>query len=91
MDKPPMPDSIDDLLSRKEMAAWFGVNPRHISELIYGDPPLPFFRHTQKDYRFSKKQVMWWFAKFQGEIDPMVLDVRRARREARRAKRGKKT
>ena len=85
-DKPPIPESIDDLLTRVELADWMGVNPRHVLELIYGDPPLPFFRYSNKMYRFSKKQVMWWFMKFQGKVDPMIVDIRRAKREARLAR-----
>lgn len=87
---PPHLDTIDDLLTRKQMAEWFGVGQRQILEYVYGTPPLPFFRYNRR-YYFSKRQVAWWFQTFQSQPDPMLLDVRRAKREAKRIAGRKKT
>ena len=80
---PPPLESLDDVISRDDLAAFFGVKPGSLNKWIYEDPPLPYIPFKNRRF-FSKRQVAWWMNQMQERPDQTHLLVRgalKARRE----------
>lgn len=79
---PPI-DSLGDLITQQQLADFFGVTVATVRDWMRGHkgrPPLPYLRITKAPL-FSRHQVAWWLRKVQEQGDPMMVNVRRARRE----------
>ena len=78
---PPAIDFPDELLTREQLAKWLGVSARHIAdELHHATPPLPHMRIARR-LRYSKRQVGAWLYFNQQQVDPIDVDLARARKQ----------
>lgn len=70
---PDVPDieSMDDIITRDELIAFFGVVASSVDHWRYGYkdwPLLPYLRIGRRVY-FSKRQVVWWMNEMQKLTD----------------------
>lgn len=76
----------DPILSQKEVASLFGMQPARVRDWMRGKmakrtiTPLPYVRVGRDPY-FTRRQINWWLRKLQEQPDPTMIDVQRARRE----------
>ena len=78
MNDMPLIESLDELLTREELAAYFRVKPKTVSDYMYRDG-MPYLR-VQKRLYFSKRQIGWWLNSVQQRALTERADVTRARR-----------
>lgn len=76
---PPL-TSLDDIISRDELAAFFNVKPGTINKWVYEEPPLPYIKFKNRRY-FTKSQVAWWMNQMQAIPDQAHLMARGALRK----------
>lgn len=82
VEQPPITD-IDELLTQRQVADFFGKGLSTVRDWMRGHkglPPLPYVRVAQQPL-FSKRQIAWWLRQVQEQGDPSMANVRHARRE----------
>lgn len=77
----PAPQPGDEVLTRKQLAAWLHVSPRYVSEDMHrAIPPVPHF-HIGRGYRYSKQQIMAWLYELQQQVDTVCINIAHARKQ----------
>lgn len=80
-DRPPI-ESLDDLVDIDAIGLVLGFKRGSIREFMRGldgKPPLPYVK-VGRAPMFSKRQVAWWINQLQQQVDPVMVDIRRATR-----------
>lgn len=78
-DCPPI-QSLDELISKEELAKRLGLKPATVSQMRFKSPRLPYIRFGRHIW-FSKTQVVWFLNNYQKSVpDPYYVDrMRRIR------------
>lgn len=74
---------LDDLVDIDFIGVALGYKRGRIREFMRGldgKPPLPYVKIGRIPF-FSKRQVAWWINQLQLQVDPVMVDIRRATRE----------
>ena len=86
-DKPPLIESLEELLTREQLAQMFDVSEKTIDQWRYGRgsiaEPLPYMRFAGRLY-FWRGAILWWLNKQTERPDFYYID------RMRRLKEGKK-
>lgn len=65
-DYPPI-TSLDELISKEDLAKKLLVQPATVSRWRFGNPPLPYIRFLGHVW-FAESQVVWWINRWQREV-----------------------
>lgn len=66
--------SLDELISKEDLATKLGVTPATVSRWRFGSPPLPYVRLMGHVW-FAHSQIVWWMNRYQHEVpDPYYTD-----------------
>lgn len=80
IDDYPLITTLDDLISKEDLAKKLKVTPATVSLWRFDEPPLPYIRFKGHVW-FAESQVAWWVNRWQREHpDPYYADrMRRVR------------
>lgn len=81
---------MDDLLTIEQLVEWLEFSPTSGRKTVRdymsgrrGTVKLPFVKPgggSGTKPKFAKNQIAWWLRKTQEQVDPRMVDIRRAQR-----------